>query len=126
MTNSSTHIPGLDTLDTRKSLDEKYCESCGKVIKKEAVICPECGVPVRGKVFSEGASDKSRLVALLLCWFFGMFGVHRFYVGKTGTGILWLVTLGFLGIGTLIDCIIIIAGSFKDSEGRKILLWQTN
>lgn len=69
------------------------------------------------------ASPKKRLVALLLCFFLGTLGVHRFYVGKVGTGILWLVTLGLLGIGTLVDLIMIIVGSFKDKEGRVLEEW---
>ncbi|NLA05843.1 MAG: TM2 domain-containing protein [Firmicutes bacterium] len=63
-------------------------------------------------------SPKSKMVALLLCFFLGYLGIHRFYVGKIGTGILWLITLGFLGIGELVDLIMIIVGSFTDSEGR--------
>ncbi len=68
-------------------------------------------------------SPKKRLVALLLCIFLGAVGAHRFYVGKIGTGILWLVTLGLLGIGALVDLIMIIVGSFKDKEGRVLEEW---
>jgi len=68
-------------------------------------------------------SPKSRLVALLLCFFLGPLGVHRFYVGKIGTGILMLVTLGIFGIWVIIDLIFIAAGSFKDSQGRRVFLW---
>jgi len=68
-------------------------------------------------------SPKSRLVALLLCFFLGGFGVHRFYVGKTGTGILMLLTLGGLGIWWVIDMIIVIVGSFKDKDGRLVFRW---
>ncbi|ERJ12630.1 TM2 domain-containing protein [Haloplasma contractile] len=69
-------------------------------------------------------SEKNRLVALLLCFFLGGLGVHRFYAGKVGTGILWLLTLGIFGIGVLIDFILIAVGSFTDSEGNKILKWD--
>ena len=69
-------------------------------------------------------SDKSRLVALLLCFFVGAIGVHRFYVGKIGTGILYIFTLGLLGIGTLVDLILIVVGSFKDKEGKVIKTWM--
>ena len=64
-------------------------------------------------------SPKSRLVAFLLCFFLGELGIHRFYVGKVGTGLLWLFTAGFLGIGTLVDFIMILCGAFKDKEGKE-------
>ena len=67
-----------------------------------------------------GASEKSNTVALLLCIFLGWLGAHRFYVGKIGTGILSLVTLGGLGIWNLIDLIIIIMQKFTDSEGNTL------
>jgi TM2 domain-containing membrane protein YozV len=57
---------------------------------------------------------------ILLCFFLGGLGVHRFYAGKVGTGILMLLTLGGLGFWTIIDFIIIVLGNFKDSDGLKI------
>jgi len=68
-------------------------------------------------------SEKSRLVALLLCFIVGVFGVHRFYVGKTGTGIAQILTLGGLGIWALVDLIMIVVGSFTDKEGRLVFRW---
>ena len=65
-------------------------------------------------------SDKGFVPAVLLCFFFGILGVHRFYVGKVGTGILMLLTLGGLGIWALVDFIMIIVGSFTDKAGRPI------
>jgi TM2 domain-containing membrane protein YozV len=61
---------------------------------------------------------KSWLTAFLLCWFLGTFGAHRFYTGKIGTGILQLITFGGFGIWYLIDYIILLVGSFKDSNGQ--------
>jgi TM2 domain-containing membrane protein YozV len=69
------------------------------------------------------ASPKSRLAAALLAFFFGTIGIHRFYVGKIGTGILMIVTLGGFGIWTLIDFIMILVGSFKDKQDRVLSNW---
>jgi len=65
-------------------------------------------------------SDKGFVPTVLLCFFLGPLGVHRFYVGKIGTGILMLLTLGGLGIWTLIDFIVIVCGNFKDANGLPI------
>jgi TM2 domain-containing membrane protein YozV len=74
-------------------------------------------------VVQYSATDKRILPAFLLCFFLGCFGVHRFYVGKVGTGIAQLLTLGGLGIWALIDLIMIVVGAFTDANGNKITLW---
>jgi hypothetical protein len=63
---------------------------------------------------------KSKLVAALLCFFLGYLGVHRFYVGKIGTGVIWFLTLGFGGIGVLIDFIVILIGGFRDKANMPL------
>lgn len=68
----------------------------------------------------QNISAKSKVTAALLCFFLGFLGVHRFYVGKIGTGILWLLTLGWFGIGTLVDFIVILCGGFKDKSGAVV------
>ncbi len=67
-----------------------------------------------------GNSEKSFVAALILCILLGSLGVHRFYVGKIGTGILMLLTFGGLGIWTLVDIIVIAVGNFKDSNGLPV------
>ena len=75
----------------------------------------------------EEISPKSRLAVTLLCilpaYMFGIAGIHRFYLGKIGTGIAMLLTLGGLGIWSLIDFIFAVAGKMKDKEGRLIKNW---
>ena len=99
----------------------KYCHACSRTIDAMAVVCTSCGVMQREA--GEFATEKRILPAGLLCFLFGVFGVHRFYVGKIGTGLLQLVTLGGLGIWMLIDLIMIITGSFRDKEGNRITEW---
>jgi hypothetical protein len=69
-------------------------------------------------------SDKSRGVALALAFFLGVFGAHRFYVGKIGTGLLQLCTIGGLGLWWLYDNILVASGEFRDSEGRRLTSWD--
>jgi TM2 domain-containing membrane protein YozV len=71
-----------------------------------------------------GPSEKSRGVALALAAVLGPFGAHRFYVGKTGTGILMLCTLGGAGLWYLYDLILVAAGSFRDAGGRLVSIWD--
>jgi TM2 domain-containing membrane protein YozV len=105
-----------------------YCSNCGKEVSAQAVSCPHCGHPIKQvrPGFDEGkeVSPKSRLATLLLCIFLGGLGIHRFYVGKVGTGIAMIFTLGGLGIWSLIDLIMIATGSFTDMEGKYVLDWQ--
>ena len=102
-----------------------YCNKCGKEIDDEALICPHCGCGtvnyVRDKAKSSvQPAQKKRSTALLLCIFLGGLGAHRFYVGKIWSGLLWLFTLGFCGVGTLIDFFCIYDNKFTDDAGRPL------
>ena len=127
----------------------KFCQFCGETIDADAVICPKCGKQVaeiktaqtnqtpqivihndnashnvntnNNNAGAPGYPHKSKMTALLLCLFLGWLGAHRFYVGKIGTGIIWLLTFGLFGVGTLIDFILIILGSFRDKYGMPLV-----
>lgn len=107
----------------------KFCKFCGQKIHMDAVICTHCGrqveqlqsapqIPIvinnsnvnnntAQNVFTGGRA-KNKWLAFVLCFFFGLFGVHRFYEGKIGTGLLWLFTWGLFGIGWFVDLIILL------------------
>jgi hypothetical protein len=97
-----------------------FCLACGGATNPLSEICVKCGARV-AKVGM--VSPKSRLAVTLLSFFLGELGIHRFYLGKIGTGIAMLLTLGGLGIWSLIDFIIAVSGNMKDKEGRLIEKW---
>jgi len=103
-----------------------FCSNCGTRIEASASFCKKCGykVNVDSQLSEENeqtsfiVSQKSASTALLLCLFLGPLGVHRFYVGKIGTGLLMLLTGGGFGIWALIDLIVIANCQFSDSHGH--------
>jgi len=113
----------MSDVQQAKAADEVFCSSCGAVIKQMAEICPKCGVRNQaGPSPAGGVSDKDWLTTFLLCLFLSPFGVHRFYAGRVGSGILmilfdWLT----LFIWNLVDLIKIATGKFKDGEGKYIV-----
>ena len=64
---------------------------------------------------------KKKITAALLCFFLGFLGIHRFYVGKTGTGIIWFLTVGLGGFGVLVDFIMILLGGFRDKANMPLI-----
>jgi len=97
-----------------------FCKDCGKKLSINAITCPECGNPSKDTNLNSQSEPNRFITTVLLCWFVGVFGVHRFYTGHTTIGIIQLITFGGCGIWTLIDFIIIISGGFKDSDGNPI------
>lgn len=106
-------------------MNTKYCEYCGNKIVADAVICPNCGKQVEELKSSEektspqviinntnisGVNGRKcdKWVAILLCIFLGFLGGHKFYEGKGGMGIIYILTCGFLGIGIIIDLIVLL------------------
>lgn len=108
-----------------------YCNSCGKKLKDKATKCPKCGTPVGATVVNFhnqsqpvnalGYTPKKKWKAFWLCFFFGFFGVHRFYVGKWYTGFVWMGTMGLVGIGWFIDLDKILFNKFTDSHGMPLV-----
>jgi TM2 domain-containing membrane protein YozV len=79
-----------------KGIDEKFCSECGSVIKAKAEICPKCGVrqmarPIDLNLGPTASNGKSRIAAALLAFFLGGFGIHKFYLGQVGLGIVYLI-----------------------------------
>jgi hypothetical protein len=82
-------------------------------------VAPSSGAPVPAQPAQPApASDRSFIATWMFAWLLGFFGVDRFYLGKVGTGILKLLTLGGFGIWWLIDLILTLAGVQRDKEGR--------
>ena len=103
-----------------------FCHNCGEKLNEKAAVCLKCGVAVVATqesmpnlILEDG--QREWLPTLLICWFLGIFGVHRFYTGHTGIGVVQLLTLGGCGIWAFIDFILIIIGSFRDSHGRPLV-----
>jgi TM2 domain-containing membrane protein YozV len=103
-----------------------FCRGCGKEIHDSAPTCPSCGavqIQQQAQAAADTGSDKRILPAFLLCFFFGVFGAHRFYVGKIGSACGQLFTLGGLGIWALVDLIILVCGEFTDGAGNRMTAW---
>ena len=106
-----------------------FCKKCGKEIADDADVCLNCGTLTHENAQSQNSQnvDASSIIKkgwflAIMCFFFGALGVHRFMTGKIGTGVLWLLTGGCLGIGVLVDFIMLLCGTFTDKEGNKIPL----
>lgn len=114
-----------------------FCVYCGKVVNNDAKVCPNCGTeiiipknlpstpllpeqeqypyhtpnaaphPSTDSAVPVGMKEKKKWTAFVLCLFFGILGVHRFYEGKKASAFLWMFTGGFFGIGYIVDLIIL-------------------
>jgi hypothetical protein len=99
-----------------------FCHNCGAEVGEKAVVCVKCGVALNTNPSGQvgPVSEKEWLVALLLSFFLGFLGVHRFYTGHIGIGVIQLLTMGGCGIWALIDFILIVTGSYTDSDGLQL------
>ncbi len=100
-----------ESIETKQSkgIDEKFCSECGKIIKIKAEICPKCGVRQRNN------ERVSKTALLLLTFFLGGFGAHKFYLGKNWQGFFYLIFC-WTWIPGLIALIEFIIYAFTSSE----------
>lgn len=115
----------------------KNCSNCGAQIPSDAVMCPVCGVNLQSTTGNQGQQntvlpinqnqtnqefsekDKSTTTILAILPFVTPFhGIHRFYTGHIGIGVIQFITLGGCWIWTIIDLIQILQGKFTDAEGK--------
>jgi len=102
----------LSTADEIKKLND---------LLKEGVLTQEEYDSQKNKLLKPDSQSQNQwIVVLLLAFFLGIIGGHRFYVGKNGTAVLMILTLGGFGLWLLYDLIVIITGNFKTKEGNKI------
>ena len=118
-----------------------YCRKCGKEISDDSSFCCFCGISIDGHYEPQKEQSvvvnlvnnntnqnqminrmpayvkKSKWTAFILCLLFGWLGAHRFYVGKNGSGLIWLFTCGIFGLGWLVDTLLILCNAFRDSNG---------
>lgn len=122
----------VNAVENKPMEKTKFCKHCGTKIPENAVICTACGCQVEeikssaaqpsiiinndnnnvntnvNKVGGYAGRAKNKWVALVLCLLLGFFGGHKFYEGKAGMGILYLITGGLFGIGVIVDLIVIL------------------
>lgn len=109
----------------RGAYADKVADTVKKILNGEEVedyVAPVSAAPVSAAPEAgDGVSDRSWKTTFWLSFFLGYLGVHRYYVGKIGTGILYNLTFGLFGIGSLVDFIKICCGKFTDKQGNVIV-----
>jgi len=105
----------MENQTSEVNVSTKTCPFCGEQIAEDAQKCKHCG-----EWLNKSVKTKSFKVTILLSYFLGLLGVHRFYTGYIGIGIAQLFTLGGLGVWSLIDLISISLNKYKDKSGKQL------
>ena len=134
--------PGDETPERAQAQETVYCPQCEAEMQERDRFCGGCGwdaerpdeppsnakanrrEPPQTPRRTAPPSDRNRLTTFMLCLLLGFLGVHRFYVGRVGSGILWLLTGGLLAVGWIYDLVMIATGEFLDEDGKRIVYWQ--
>lgn len=108
-------------------MKNKFCKFCGNEVEIDAVICVRCGKQIEklkldrndlnsqviinnvNTVNGRLGKECDKWITLILCIFFGVLGVHKFYERKNGIGVLYILTFGLFGIGVIMDLIFILS-----------------
>lgn len=116
---------------SKRNKGKNYCPSCGEKTNTQADYCIKCGVKLSNSLnlnSIEGANgEKSKVLAGLLGIFFGALGVHRFYLGYIGIGIVQLIltfiTCGISSLWGFIEGILILCdtGITEDANGKPLV-----
>lgn len=139
---SAEIVPTAENVPVAEATRRKFCSNCGKSLSLYAPLCPNCGHPTDNYHPYPPQQQQNQIVnvtleqpkpvdtrptyrkwtAFWLCFFFGVLGAHRFYVGKGGTGILMLLLVGtgLSLIWAIFDLIWILCGWFEDEYGREL------
>lgn len=107
-------------------LDDQFCGWCGAraPVQRQSRAAAPAGRRAAGARLE--TSDRRKLVILILWWFLGVFGAHRFYLGHVGLGVAQLVATLACGVGAIwgfVDGLICVIGTPEDAEGRPVTLW---
>jgi len=123
----------------------KFCQNCGAPLELQSKFCESCGTPIeqpsppqpvytqqQQPIYTQphvtvnminptqAVSPKSQGILIILWILGGYFGLHYFYAGRIGMGLLYFFTVGLFGLGWLVDICAILGGTFRDEHGRPI------
>ena len=124
----------------RTKSTQRFCEYCGAELGADAPVQTQpvfyppqpivvnvvntntnSSTNVNGRNAYDTYPCKSRWMEFFLCVFLGYLGVHRFYVGKVGSGLIYLFTGGFFGLGWVLDALRLLFGTFRDRYGHRLM-----